>query len=34
VDVKGVNEYIASGQDLNVVNSDGQTALIIGKLLL
>jgi hypothetical protein len=34
VDVKGVNEYIESGQDLNVVNSDGQTALIIGKLLL
>jgi len=30
----GVKQYIQSGQDLNVVNSDGQTALMIGRIKL
>ena len=33
VNLQGVIDYIASGQDLNVENSLGQTALIIGKLI-
>ncbi len=32
VNLAGVRQYIQSGQDLNVQNKDGQTALMIGKI--
>ena len=32
VNLAGVKKYIQSGQDLNVQNRDGQTALMIGRI--
>ena len=33
VNFAGVKQYIASGQNLNVVNGEGQTALMIGRII-